>query len=169
MTYPIDWREKTNFPCLASVDQDETAWPIGYSILQGQAGTGQTLNVGDAVFIDSAGNLSKSNTAANYLTFAGIVVGGQSVPTSNSVAFGSNTLGTLCATAGQWVFVAYLGIVWALSDAAIVVGTRVGQGATTAGRVDDGAASNFFGTALNAAAGAAVPVKILLMPAGRAA
>jgi hypothetical protein len=162
MTYAQDWREKSNFPALISTDSNVTQ-PMGYFGVELITATATTLNIGDAVYINSAGAAAKSATAANYATFAGIVVGGYDVPyNANAAAFGSNTIGTLASNAGHTVKVAQVGVVWGIADVAITAGANVGVGATTAGRLSGAAASNNFGTALLAASGAAVAFPVLL-------
>lgn len=110
------------------------------------------LKVGDVVYIDAANRVAKSNTQANYATFAGVVVGSLSDFDGAVVGDDSTLVGT-SLTSGATVLVQVDGIAKVVADAAIAVGTRISQGAVTAGRVDDTAftAGQMCGIALQAA------------------
>lgn len=110
------------------------------------------LKIGDVVYVSAANTVSKSNTQANYATFAGVVVGSLVDFDGAVVGDDSNLVGS-SLTSGAEVLVQISGIAKVVADAAITVGTRISQGATTAGRVDDTAftAGQMCGIALGAA------------------
>lgn len=110
------------------------------------------LKVGDIVYVDAENRVAKSNTQANYATFAGVVVGSL-VDLDGSVIADTSALVGTSLTSGALVLVQYNGVAYVVADAAITVATRVSQGATTAGRVDDTVftAGQMTGIALKAA------------------
>ena len=123
-----------------------------------------TLLVGDVVYISAANTVAKSATVGDYVSYAGVVVGGKQ--TFGHVGTLAADVGDTAALVGELVLVQNTGKAWVTSDAAITVGARVSQGAVTAGRVDDvaGAAttSQTCGIALQAATGAAEVIQILI-------
>jgi|SRR6478736_2408542 len=123
------------------------------------------LKVGDIVYVSAANTVAKSNTQANYATFAGVVVGSLSDFDGATVNDDSNLLGA-SLTSGATVLVQISGIAKVVADAAITVGTRISQGATTAGRVDDTAftAGQMCGIALGAATLAGDILAMLIQP-----
>lgn len=123
---------------------------------------GAALNIGDAVFVSAAHTVNKSNVAANYQKFAGIVVGGQAV--DFRVLQEDGHVGLAAAAIGQIVLVGYFGKFKVVADAAIVVAAQLQQGAVTAGRVDDPAAvgGQVLGVALEAAAAAGDKILALI-------
>lgn len=123
-----------------------------------------TLLIGDVVYISAANTVAKSATIGDYVTYAGVVVGGAA--TYGHVASLSTDVGQTAALVGQTVLVQNTGKAWVVADAAITVGARVSQGASTAGRVDDvaGAAttSQTCGIALQTASNAADVIQMLI-------
>lgn len=123
------------------------------------------LKVGDLVFLSAANTVNKSNTNADYAACVGVVVGGYSDTYGMVVADDvTNAVGTQTIASGSKVLVQINGIAPVVCDAAVTVGTRVGQGATTAGRVDDIAAGFFAGVALQTGGAEAAKIAILLNP-----
>lgn len=127
------------------------------------------LNVGDVVFLSADNTVNKSNTAANYNKFIGVVVGGES--TGGYIAQDAQLTGTAAVVAasgvGKKVLVQYSGIARVISDAPVASGIPVTTGTTTAGRVIGGAtaiAGQIIGTSLTTAAGAAVNIRLLIAP-----
>lgn len=121
------------------------------------------LKVGDVVFVSAAQTVNKSNTQANYATFAGVVVGGVSLLDGCVVIDDLNCIGAIVPS-GTQALVQTSGIARVVADAAITVGTRISQGATTAGRVDDTAftAGQMCGIALDAATNAGDVISMLI-------
>lgn len=123
-----------------------------------------TLLIGDCVYVSAANTVAKSATVGDYVTFAGYVVGGAA--TYGHVATLSTEVGQTAALVNQTVLVQNTGKVWGVADAAITVATKVCQGASTAGRVDDAAAAattaQQAGIALTAASNAGDAVLILI-------
>lgn len=127
-----------------------------------------TLNVGDVVFLSADNTVNKSNTAANFTKFIGVVVGGDSL--GGYIAQDSDLKGTAAlqaATVGKTVLVQINGIARVISDAAVASGIPVTTGTTTAGRVIGGAtaiAGQIIGTSLTTAAGPAINIRMLIAP-----
>lgn len=94
--------------------------------------TAATL-VGEAVYLSSAGHVTKGATA-NVALSIGVVVGGKATKgrTYPEVKMGQ----TAAAAAEDWVVVCVAGKVRCIADSAMTAGAAVGFGAT-AGRVDD--------------------------------
>lgn len=122
----------------ANSNSDVTQAPVGGIVLPFKASG--TLNVGDAVyFTANADEVTKSTTQANYVTFAGFVVGG----TRNGMEAVAADLvpGAAIATLqaaqnGETVLVQITGVGIAISGAIIAPGQRVlAEGAGTAGRI----------------------------------
>lgn len=94
-----------------------------------------TLLIGDAVYVTSGGVVTKSTTAANYQTAAGIVVGG----TSTGMLIGTTAadVGTTAATSGQTALVQTNGLCYGVGDGTVARGALVSVGTSTAGRLED--------------------------------
>lgn len=121
-----------------------------------------TLLVGDIVYLQAAaGIVDKSATAANYVGFIGVVVGGQSTVDELGLA-----VGTTAATSGQYVDVQIDGIADCIVGATgFTAGTNWGvvPSAATAGRVIPGTtAGQQVGTALTTQPTAGSAVRILI-------
>lgn len=146
----------TNYPWITNaLDNAVASWgPVGGIVKRYKAGA--ILKLGDVVYHSATDTVNKSNTAANYQAMAGVVVGWED---RNGKYFMNSTadVGLACAS-GDDVFVCYLGVAWVVADAATTQFAKISQGATTAGRVDDGAgaaAGQTLGIALDAATNAA--------------
>jgi hypothetical protein len=95
-----------------------------------------SLKIGDVVYITTLDSVTKSTTIANYNTIAGVVVGGTRSSSQASVA--SADVGTLCATAGQTVYVLKQGRTWMANDsmaAGITGGALVKPSIYNAGKI----------------------------------
>ncbi len=93
-----------------------------------------TLNIGDVVFLDTLGFVSKSATLANYNKVVGVVVGGRS--DTMNVRSDSASVGTAAALPLQKVIVMRWGLAWMFSDsltAGLTAGTGVIPSSSTAG------------------------------------
>src|SRR5690606_17057358 len=90
---------------------------------------GAALVIGDAVFVSAANTVNKSGTAANYLGFAGIVVGG--TKTGGSAFIGSDAIGKPAAASGEVVLVQISGSAWVLASAVVAAGAYVIPSATS--------------------------------------
>lgn len=142
----------THFPYRGvGVDGDNFSVPnIGGDVVLYTANG--VLKVGDIVYVDAANRVTKSNTQADYATFAGVVVGSL-VDFDGSIVGDTTALIGTALTSGAIVYVQINGIAYVVADAALTVAKRVGQGAVTAGRVDDTAftAGQMAGISLQAA------------------
>lgn len=120
-----------------------------------------TLLVGDIVYLAGVGIVDKSATAANYVGYVGVVVGGQ----SNGYRT-DDAVGTTAATSGQRVMVQVSGVARAIVGASgFTAGTNFNAvpSAATAGRVIPGTtADQRVGVALTTQATAGSEVKILV-------
>jgi hypothetical protein len=147
-----------------SEDNGETAAEVGGIVVCLTAEV--NLNVGDVVYGSAAvaGNVNKSAVAATTLDrIVGIVVGGDN--TNMEVVQDDPLIGTLlAAAAGRRVLVAVSGIAKVLADAAIAgLNAKVIDSIIVAGRVAAGVtAGHVVGRNMNAAAGAASVVKVLI-------
>ncbi len=159
-------RHGSNTPADVHIDNDNTALAIGYNDVRPFIAAA-TLLIGDAVYLTAAGLVNKSATAGNYSAFIGIVVGGYSFEKENGLSFVSTLVGNTAALVNELVWVATGGVAYANAGAAITRGNPVGISGTS-GRVDDIAAGNAIGIALEAASGTGVAVKIWIKsgPAG---
>lgn len=111
--------------------QDKTAAGVGGTVETFTAGA--ALNTGDIVFFSAANTVNKSNTQANYVGFAGVVVGGAA--TNNNI---TTSVGVAATTAsGQSVLVQVSGIATVVAGGTVTVGTNfsVIPDTGTAGRV----------------------------------
>jgi hypothetical protein len=120
---------------------------------------GGSLNTGDIVYISAADTVNKSATQANYVGFAGVVVGGQL--TNDNVA---TSVGVAAATTGQRVMVQVSGVATVVAGGTVTVGTNfsVIPDTGTAGRVVAGTtAGQVVGKTLTTGA-AAGTMKILI-------
>lgn len=163
----MDNQRTTNLPWLiGEIDDQITVGGVNPGGRVFRYTAEEQLKVGDIVYFKAAGKVGKSNTAANYQAACGVVVGGAqtygNIPQDWTVA-----TQPVAAEADEYVLIACAGIVYCVSDAAIALHAKIGQGATTAGRIDDVAASagQRVGIALASAGGAAekIPVFIALM------
>lgn len=121
-----------------------------------------TLLVGDIVYLQGAnGVVDKSATAANYVGFVGVVVGGASTDFELNRA-----VGITAATSGQQVVVQLNGIANCIVGATgFTVGTNWGvvPSAATAGRVIPGTTQGqMIGTCLSTQATAGSAVLVLI-------
>lgn len=115
-----------------------------------------TLLVGDVVYFSAANTVAKSATQADYIKFAGVVVGGESLQdfiaqnTDLQLAGGSQLTAALT---GKRVIVQITGEARVIGGAVIAAGTAVTVDTGTAGRVlDTGAtAGQIIGTIVTAA------------------
>lgn len=135
------------------------------------------LNVGDAVMFTPGvtDTVTKTATATNHKNRFGIVVGGTKTG-MKALAAGLGAVGAAAtvipaAAIGEQVLVVFSGIALAVSDAAITQYAKVKLGTTTAGRVISGTdttdtvagiTGSILGQALDAAAGAAVLIRVLV-------
>lgn len=110
--------------------QDKNAAEVGGIVETFTAGA--ALNTGDIVFISAADTVNKSTTQANYVGFAGVVVGG--ALTNDNI---TTTTGIAAAETGQRVLVQVSGIANVVAGGAVTVGTNfsVIPDTGTAGRV----------------------------------
>lgn len=118
-----------------------------------------SLNTGDCVFLSAANTVNKSTTAANYVGFIGVVVGGQL--TQDNV---TDNVGIPAATTGQRVHVQVTGIANVVAGGTVTAGTNfaVVPDTVTAGRVIAGTtAGQILGTVISTGA-AAGTMKILI-------
>lgn len=93
---------------------------------------GGSLNTGDVVFFSAVDTVNKSTTQANYVGFAGVVVGGQLTNDNLTTA-----VGIAAATTGQRVLVQVTGIANVVAGGTVTAGTNfsVIPDTGTAGRV----------------------------------
>lgn len=111
--------------------QDNAVSPGGLVI---QLVAAVALNVGDAVYISAAKNVSKSAVAANYVNSLGIVVGGER--TGFEIIDNLPEVGARQAAAiGEPVLVLVHGVTYVVCDAAIAVGVPISASILVAGRV----------------------------------
>lgn len=118
------------------------------------------LETGDAVFMSATG-ASKSTTAANYVGFLGIVVGGKL--TNNEIVYGTG-LAVTTGVAGEKVLVQISGVAIVKAGGTVTPGTNLAvvPDTGTAGKVIAGTTQGqMLGTTLTAGA-AAADMKILL-------
>ena len=92
------------------------------------------LNYGDVVYFSAVDTVTKSTTVANYVAFAGVVVGGDL--TYNAILQTKPATGTVqVASASGTVLVQVYGIADVITAATDAAGSRVMADPTTAGRV----------------------------------
>lgn len=155
----------THFPYIGlGLDAEDVGVPTqGGTVIRATASG--VLKVGDIVYLSAANTVAKSNTQANYVTFVGVVVGGLSDFDGAVVNDDSNLFGASLTT-GTTVLVQISGVARVIADAAVAAGVRIGQGATTAGRVDDTVftAGQMAGLSLTAAALAGDSLYMLIQP-----
>ena len=156
---------KTNLPWIYHGPDDlSTCRPGGQVILCKAAAT---LLTGDVVFFSAADTVNKSTTSANYVAFAGVVVGGTRIPPLGEIIDDrlnqANTTGIQAAQANEFVYVQISGIARVVCAAAVAFGAAL-QVVTTSGQVDDPAAvaGQIVGTALDVGAGAASVIRMLI-------
>ena len=120
------------------------------------------LNVGDPVFLNSSARVAKSGTAADYVGFIGVVVGGAAM--EDMCDFSEAAVGKpACTAAGEKVWVAVSGIVYVVSSAALAtIGARVGASASSGKVGANTTAGQIFGVLLETADGADEAVKVFL-------
>ena len=152
----------TNFPYIRHEpsEADNSSEYTGGSVVAFTAAA--TLLVGDVVFLSAASTVDKSTTAANYLAFMGVVVGGDS--TFGQCCGNDSDVGITAALVNKKVFVQVSGVAWVLAAAAVAVATPL-EVATTAGQVDDVAtptAGEQVGTAITAATNAGDKILMLI-------
>jgi hypothetical protein len=106
------------------------------------------INYGDVVYFSAANTVTKSTTVANYVSFAGVAVGGDL--TYNAILQTKPTTGTVqVASASGTVLVQVCGIADVITAATDAAGARVMADPTTAGRVIAGVvAGQMVGTLL---------------------
>lgn len=123
---------------------------------------GGTLLIGDLCRLSAAFTANKTNVAANYFNFVGVVVGG--TRTDFRVMQDDSAIGFTAALVNEIVLLGIHGKFKVVADAAIAVGAALQQGAVTAGRADDPAAVSgiIVGTALEAAAAAGDKILALI-------
>jgi hypothetical protein len=123
---------------------------------------GATLLIGDAVRLTAAFTVGKTNVAANYFNFMGIVVGG--ARTDFRVMQDDSAIGMQAALVNEVVLLGISGKFKVVADAAIAAGAAIQVGTVTAGRVDDPAAVSgiILGTALEAATNAGDKILALI-------
>lgn len=129
------------------------------------ATAGATLLIGDVVYWSLLNTVNKSSTAADYVAFAGVVVGGANMDMFITADDAVNAVGDAAAEVGELVWVQINGIAPVVSAAALAVNTAL-QVVTTAGRVDDAAfvGGQIVGIALKLATGAAETIPMLIQP-----
>lgn len=158
----------SNHGMLLPAEDDRT--PVGGGGLCLIATASGALNVGDAVQLSAVDTVTKTIVTADHDQRIGIVVGG--TQTGMRALVGSDALGIAAAADGEQVLVQYSGVAWAVADAnTVAAGDKVKLGETTAGRVLDGTdttdlaagiTGQILGTALDTAAAAGDPVRVLL-------
>ena len=145
----------TNLPWIRHepADADDATEYVGGHVVRLVAAS-TTLNTGDCVYLSAAKTVDKSSTTANYVSFIGVVVGGES--THYQCVSKEADVGIEAALAGKGVLVQITGIAWVLTAAAYDLGDAL-QVATTAGAVDDSTttAQCYVGIAITASTGAA--------------
>ncbi len=120
----------------SSLDSTLGTGRIGGIVTSFLAKSTDTLNIGDAVFLDTLGFVSKSATLANYNKLVGVVVGGRS--DTMNVRTDSTSVGSAAALPLQKVIVMRWGLTWMFSDsltAGLTAGTGVIPSSTTAGYI----------------------------------
>lgn len=142
------------------VEPEVSSFSLGGRVIR--ATCAAALNIGDAVYVDSAGKVNKSATAGTVgAAFIGVVVGGSSFDKDGRVYIETLVLGSPVAASaadGDWVLVQIDGVVQVRADSAIAAGARA-IGGTTAGQIAAGiTAGSMLGTVVGtgAAGGAAV-------------
>lgn len=167
-------RRPTNFPWINLSDQlgeDKGAFAVGGIVIVFTAAA--ALNVGDAVFLSAAFTVNKSVTAGDQLLSAGFVVGGtpRSLQDGTREAGGFLEIGDAAAAVSDPVLVCVSGVAYAVAGAAITVGALLKFDSATAGRVIAATAptgtngldaGRFVGRAIDAAAGAADKIRVLV-------
>lgn len=95
-----------------------------------------TLLVGDVVYFSGNNTVAKTNVAATYAAFAGVVVGGESLNDfiASDEQLASATQAT-AATNGKRVIVQYTGDAHVIGGVTCAAGVAVAASAVTAGRV----------------------------------
>lgn len=153
----------TTYPWIDHRVDDTSICPQGGIVVPFTAAA--ALNTGDVVFLSAAGTVNKSAVAANYTAFMGVVVGGKQLYGEVLDARYNQTAitGVLAANANDEVLVQVSGIAKVVAAAAVAVGGLL-QVMTTSGQVDDPVvvAGQVVGTAIDAAAGAAVTIRMLI-------
>lgn len=179
--------QPTNIPWTCSMQEDSANILGGRGTYPGAGGdvipfiAAQALNSGDAVSLTAtAATVDKTITPiTSGPKSVGIVVGGAALAPGNSSQSGFPTAmdvvdsddlttptGILCANTGQAVFVQTYGVAYAVAGAAIVAGSQVGFDTGTAGRlIVNAAATQIFGLAITAAAGAGSVFKVYIRQA----
>lgn len=132
----------TRLPNLALMEDNGVLNSLGFIAQAFQADTSQTLLIGDFVYLSDFARVSKSGTVANYnARKIGVVVGGTSFnnafSSTSQVNYDPNLVGTVAAVAGETVWVAVAGRVFAIAGGTI---SAIGQliASTTSGRVATG-------------------------------
>lgn len=122
----------TSFPYITHSQSRQDRVPGGLGGIVEVFTAGAALNTGDIVFFSAADTVNKSTTQANYVGFAGVVVGG--ALTNNNI---TNTVGVAAAGTGQRVLVQISGIANVVAGGTVTVGTNfsVIPDTSTAGRV----------------------------------
>lgn len=139
----------THFSSLAVGALEEERSSTGGRVIRFKANA-TTLLVGDPVFFSAADTVDKSGTTANYIRFAGIVVGGNG--TRYQVAHDTSMVGMTAALAGEDVLVQIDGIAWVVANIAVAITDNVIV-STTAGKVTPGTTANqIIGTPVTTAA-----------------
>lgn len=106
----------------------------GGIVFQYNAGTSESLKVGDVVYMKANNAVGKSATLATNNPLVGIVVGGQRL-TGNGAATDSSDVGTLVATAGQKVWVVTHGRAWTKTSDSVYFGDQIIPGSAVAGTI----------------------------------
>lgn len=107
------------------------------------------LNFGDVVYFSAANTVTKAATAANYVSFAGVVVGGDL--TGNEILLTKPTTGTVqVASASGTVLVQVNGVAHVITIGTDAAGSRVMASGVTAGNVVAGTtAGQMLGTLID--------------------
>lgn len=97
---------------------------------------GDSVAIGDVVYIATADSVKRSATLANYNKLAGVVVGGTRTGGS-AASIAAADVGTLAATQGQTAYVLKQGRTWVANDAnaTLTAGALIQPSVTTAGKV----------------------------------
>jgi hypothetical protein len=122
------------------------------------------LNYGDAVYFSAADTVTKSLVSADYVAFAGIVVGGDLTHMIHHTAEDVALTGTFqVATASGRVIVQWAGPALVITAATPAVGARVIADTTTAGRVLAGTTAGIMlGHMITVSLGAGQLAKMLI-------
>jgi hypothetical protein len=163
---PLRDYQPTNSVFLKLADDEGSAKPGG-RVIEMKAVV--ALNCGDAVLVSVADQVTKDSVATNHKNRVGVVVGGKK--TDMRVLSGTESVGVPAAAINEQVLVQTDGIAWVTSDAAILIMAKLRLGTTTAGRVLSGLDTTdlvagitglILGSALDAAGGAAVKIRMLI-------